>query len=746
MLTLLAALAIQTSNITIERDPYGVPLIKASSQSEAFFQAGYATAQDRMWQMENSRRLARGRMAEVFGKSYVPSDRETLKIAYTDSELLAQFDKLKPAVQESFRKYAEGVNAHLETAKANGTLPLGYKEHGFAPTPWSLEDSLAIGVLLLHQFGRFGAGELRNLALLAYLDSQPNARDKKLDILDDLIWQNDPRAITTIADDGKKHPIIFPPFTRAMTERQLAAIPKMSLIELLPGMRLAAREESKLVASRIGTPFKAGSYAIVVGPKRSATGHPILLSAPQMGFTSPSVVHEISIQAPGLDVVGIGVPGVPGIAVGATPKFAWGLTSGVADTDDVFWCPTRGDKYVFNGQELSFTRTTRTLNVKGEPSTTVDRIDTIHGPVVLKTRDAVFVRRAPSRGAELQTSEAFLEIPTAQSPDAIDAALRSATMNFNFFYAFGNGEIGYTYTGLVPLRAPNLDPRLPTLANKANDWRGVVAFDDMPATRNPGNGLLFNWNNKPVSWWPNGDSPVWGEMFRVSELAGALKSKKLTPTDVEQAAWSIARRDFRFEAFSPWFKRSPEPPSPSGGDWVGGEGHLPLFARSQAYGYDGWSIQSSVGATVFSAWFDSLRKELFQPTTGSFVNPELFSLAVSPNVMLRALQGKTRVNYLGNRKPEELLRKSWLSTLDTLTTRRGADPASWGYQAGTISVEGEAPILYRDRGTYIQIVQPGPWGSFGKNVLPPGQAETGTHKSDQVDLARMWSYKPMVAK
>ena len=89
MLSLLVGLSMLQSE-PIQRDDYGVPHIKAASMDEAFFHAGYAVAQDRLWQMENSRRVARGRMAEVFGPSFVASDREVLAFAYTDDELRAQ--------------------------------------------------------------------------------------------------------------------------------------------------------------------------------------------------------------------------------------------------------------------------------------------------------------------------------------------------------------------------------------------------------------------------------------------------------------------------------------------------------------------------------------------------------------------------------------------------------------------------------------------------------------------------------
>src|SRR5579859_6381125 len=119
MFLALASLALAQAPYTITRDDYGVPHIKATSSAEAFKAAGYVTAQDRMWQMELSRRLARGHMAEILGSSFVASDREVLQTQYTDDELQQQVDHLSPALREAFVNYAAGVNQFL----SEGHLP-----------------------------------------------------------------------------------------------------------------------------------------------------------------------------------------------------------------------------------------------------------------------------------------------------------------------------------------------------------------------------------------------------------------------------------------------------------------------------------------------------------------------------------------------------------------------------------------------------------------------------------------------
>ena len=731
MLSLAVAAILQTTPPKIDRDPYGVPQIQAGSLAEAFFDAGYATAEDRMWQMELSRRVARGKMAEAFGSKYAESDKETLALSYTDDELDQQYDRFKPEVKEAFDNYVKGVNAYIDQAKAANTLPHGYAEDKLDPAPWTKEDSLAIGVLLFQQFGRFGAGEIRNMAVMAYLDGQPRAKDRKLDVLDDFLWQNDPKAIPTVYpqdDPVKVHPQIFQPFNRATTLKHLAMLPKVSLFDLLPGLRLTERQESRAVAITTASPFKAGSYALLVSAKKSGTGHPILLSGPQMGFTNPSIVHETSIDAPGIQVDGLDVPGVPGVYVGATPYVSWGLTSGVADTDDVIFYKTVGDdSYTYGNETRKLEKVSRTLHIKGAPDQTVVQVRTLHGPVVVtsKAGQAIFVRRPASYGAEMNSVNAVFDLYKAQTADEAEKAMSTATMNFNFFYATSDGDVGYHYVGRVPLRAAGLDPRFPTPGAPEYEWKGMVPFDQMPHVRNPKGGIIGNWNNKPAAWWPNGDAPVWGSVFRNAEVLAAADKSSLDLHDVEMVPWTIARRSESFRAFKDYFKRS----ITSGSDWM----------QSQARAYDGFATDGSAGARIYLTWFNSLREEIFVKTTGNFMDPSLFELAAQPSVMLAALQKHTKVDYLVGRTADQVAKAAW----EKAVAKLDGNMSAFELHVDSIKVPGQTSIPYSNRGSYIQIVQMGPWGAIGRNIIPPGEAEEGVHQLDQVDLARAWLYKSM---
>src|SRR5579884_1070672 len=65
-----------SASVTVTRDAHGVPTIEAASLEDLFFAQGYVTAQDRLWEMDATRRYASGDMAEIFGPSWVAQDKE----------------------------------------------------------------------------------------------------------------------------------------------------------------------------------------------------------------------------------------------------------------------------------------------------------------------------------------------------------------------------------------------------------------------------------------------------------------------------------------------------------------------------------------------------------------------------------------------------------------------------------------------------------------------------------------------
>ncbi|MDI9641379.1 penicillin acylase family protein [Kamptonema cortianum] len=734
---LLTSPATSQASNGIFRDTYGVPIVRANSQTEAFRLLGRAVAEDRLWQMEMSRRLARGKLAEVLGPAYINSDKDILKKAYTDTEYMQMFQSLPEDIRESFTAYAAGVNDVITNRRKDNSLPEGYEKNGFDPAPWTVIDSCAIGVNLARQFGQGGAGELRNYALVQYLKLRP-VKNQLFDALDDLAWQLDSRSPSTVSKLDEipiSRPEIWE-FTREDSEQHLSELPATSLFELIPAVRMASMTESELIAEHLGAPFKVGSYAIAVSQRRSSNGRAMLLTAPQMGHTVPSIVHECAIDTPKLKVAGMDVPGIPGVIIGYTPSMAWGLTSGVADLEDVFVSKLIGEnEYLHAGKRTELDKVSFTLKIKGQPDEEFVQYRTVHGPVLLlsKGSSAVYSLKSAFWKRELAGIVAINNIYSAASPTEVSSAVADLPVSFNLFFALKSGDIGYRYGGFMPIRAKGIDPRLPTPDEASNQWRGFLAPTQMPRVDNPRNGLLANWNNRPTDWWPNGDTPVWGRTFRNSELLAQLTQEKLSGSDLEAAAKAIAKRETGSNSeLVPYFRAALE--SRYGTT-------LPPAAKLLAE-YDGWRTAGSAAARLYDSAANELRKSLFLPVYGNFTAENLFTQILQPHTILEALDGKTKINYLSEKSQKEHLLAAFDNAVASLEQRFGTQPSAWGYVPGTIPVASGEPIPYNNRGTYIQITELGEW-AFARSVASPGVSESGEHSNSQAPLAREWRFKPM---
>lgn len=738
MLNLLAALVLLPVD-AIERDAYGVPHIRATSWESAFRLAGRAVAEDRLWQMELNRRQARGEMAAVFGRSSLAADREARQSGYTTAELQAQLDGISAQGRHAFAAYARGVNDAMDAATASGALPPQFAENGVEPRPWSALDSVAIAVTFGKRFGSGGAGELRNWALLQYLQTQ-KAGANALDVVDDLAWQNDRTAITTAVglDDPfvRNPPSFFTP-SREDTERHLATLPKVGLLELMPAVQRLLSAESEALARRHGLPFALGSYAIVVAPGRSKTGKALLLSGPQMGHHDPAIVHEMSIDAPSLQVTGLNVPGIPGVLVGHTPRLAWGLTSGVADTRDIFWNPLDETGGYRTGEQVrTFDSRVEVIDVKDAEAERLTVRRTNYGPVVLESAGgkAVFSVAESYRGLELNGYDGLFGLYSAQGPDDIASRVGALPLNFNLFYATVDGDIGWHFVGRIPLRADGVDPRFPTPGDGAHDWKGFIPTEQMPYMRNPQTGVISNWNDKPAIWWPNWDTPVWGRLWRGMELRQATMKRRLGLEDLESAIWTIARRETEsMNAFAGALYQSTRESELTG---------VEADAARYLAEFDGWMTEGSPSATIYRECVRALRQELFLPVTGNFASDATFNLVVQPSVLLTALTGHTTYDYLAGRTSQDVCRAAFVRAVKSLVTERGPNAAEWGFRPGTIRYGSEAPVPYSDRGSFIQIVElTSP--PVGRSVAGPGAAASGPHSRDQVPFVRQWTYKPM---
>ncbi|MFN4033590.1 MAG: penicillin acylase family protein [Fimbriimonadales bacterium] len=743
-------LNVRGDTVRITRDNYGVPMVQADTRYGLLYGQGYAIAQDRLWQMELYRRQARGEMAEVMGSRALEQDRAARTEGYTDAELQAQIHRLPRELQEALEGFAAGVSAWMQEAQRTGKLPKQYAEHGIEARPWRPTDTVAIAVMMLRRFGGvMSAGDLRNYAFYQLLKARH--QDRAAVWANDLLWLQDPTSPTTVPpeDDTRRAPRRDPRQTLARMRQHLERLPDIGLNVLLPALRIASGEAQIEFARAHGLYTQFGSYAILISPNKSATGMPILVGAPQMGFSLPHIAAEIHLNGAGVNARGMTFPGTPGVLIGTNENLAWTFTSGVADFVDAFLLkldPQNPERYWYKGTWRAMEKRTEVIRVKGSDPVELTVYRSVYGPVVaIDARNAVAVSiRLSYWNDELEAFRAYYGFLTARTVGDFERAASHIPASFNAFCATRTGDIAYFYCGRPPIRAEGVDPRLPVLGTGEYDWQGIMPFEQMPRVVNPKQGYIVNWNNKPAVWWENADTPVWGMIFRVHRLDALLRSKpRLTLDDVKAYIRDIAEYDEDAGKLLPLMVRTVKRNAPRFNDEL----------RAAVQLLESWDCherEGSAAKALWDAWLDATRTRVFADDLGNFFSPDLFRLAIQPSYIAYALLGRQapvprQYDYFNGKKPEEVLTIALADAITQLKRKYGDGMNLWRHSAPRMGWgETLAGVPYTDRGSFIQIIQFGEQ-FFGETVLPPGQSEdpNSPHFADQRDLASWWFFKPI---
>lgn len=441
--------------VTIARDEYGVPHLRAASRDDLWFALGFVHAQDRFAQMELMRRAGAGRLAELVGPAGLDNDRfmRTLGLRRLAEATLPRLD---PATRAALGAYAAGVNAWL--AQPGRSLPLELTLLGDSPEPWQAADSLLWHKLMALNLS--GA------------------------------WRDD-----------------------ILRARLLRHLPPQRLRELFPGLGDgAALSDSGARALLAALPAAAraepASNIWVVAGGRSASGKPLLANDPHLGLATPSPWYLAELEAPGLHVVGATAPGLPFPVIGRTDRFAWGITSAEADTVDLFVEKLEGERGYRTPEGIRpFTTRDETIRVKGGADVALTVRETRHGPVIsdliapdLAGPGEVVALAATLLSNDDPAAQALMRIGLAQDWAGVSAALREVQAPaLNIGYADRDGTIALATIGRIPLRR-NASGLLPAKGwTGTGDWIGWLPPGRLPQTVNPRGGVLINANDRPTT-------------------------------------------------------------------------------------------------------------------------------------------------------------------------------------------------------------------------------------------------------
>ena len=446
--------------ITITLDEDGVPTVRSASEIDLAFATGFLHARDRLWQLEMHRRIGRGELAEILGPKALDTDKflRTLGIYRAASRQFAAFPEEDKAI---FRAYAAGVNAWIEHGMR--ARPPEFMILGVTPGRWTPEDSVAWVLMMAWDLGGNWSTELLRLQLARRMSSE---RVNQL--------------ITVQSGDRLPAQTDF-----AALYRAIGAFPLNLSVVDPPDTRIALNDGIE----------GQGSNNWVVHGSRTTTGKPLLANDPHLGLAAPAIWYFGRFKAPGIEVSGATLPGVPGVVLGRTRGVAWGFTNTGPDVQDLYLeeFNAQGRVRVPNGWEDVITRT-ETIRIKGQPPIDITVRETRHGPVIsdhhAPSAAAIngvrygLALRWTALDADNTTALAARRMARAQTvADVIEALKLYVAPMQNVVIADSQGNSAFIAAGRVPIRradnelrgwapAPGWEPRF--------DWQGWLPFEQLP--------------------------------------------------------------------------------------------------------------------------------------------------------------------------------------------------------------------------------------------------------------------------
>jgi len=549
------------AGVVIRRDGFGVPAIRGRSDSDVWWGAGYAVAQDRLGEMELFKRRGSGRLAELLGESALEDDVVARRDFYTPRELRRQFARLPSRFRKRTRAYVAGVNAWVaHVHKTPADLPPEFPAFDVRLTRWHLLDTLRIGVLLARTIPSGDGNELDNLRALRALGPKKFAKLLPLSV---------PGEITTIprraarfsSQPGRTRHDVTAAYARSRAWLRRLPLPAQGSSAGAASVPTGKERPTHAIDVALGSVHGSFMWAI----RRPSDRHTFFLNGPQLGYQSPNTFVELDLRAPGLRLHTGTAPGVPVNSNGYNGHMAWGVTSGLSDEDDLFAVRLAGrERYRFRGHVRRMRcRTERFRYRDGDEmkSTTRRLCRTVHGPVQERVGRWAFARRYAIWGRELQTLEGLAALARAGDLHEADRALRKVTWNENILAADDQGHIGYWHPGLHPLRDLRWDERLPLPGDGRAEWRGLLPRSRDPHVIDPpGRNWLVNWNNVPAHGWTSGDAPARerlnGPYHRVAMMQRFVRRAARNPSSYQRATIGVLADTRRIATQRPTAERA----------------------------------------------------------------------------------------------------------------------------------------------------------------------------------------------
>jgi penicillin amidase len=626
--------------VSVRYDARGVPHLQAQNETDLYRALGYVHAQDRLFQMEIMRRLARGELAEVLGSKLLPTDTlfRSLRIREQAERMVQRQDRQGPA-WKGLQAYLDGVNQW----QASHPKPMEFDILGIPARPFTAEDTLSIAGYLAYSF----AAAFRTEPALTYIRDQLGPEYLKIF---DLEWQPDGALATPLASADWR------------SLEQLARLSHDALGE-------------------VGIPQFEGSNAWAISGSRTRSGRTLLAGDPHIGFAVPAVWYEAELSAPGFSLYGYFQALNPYALLGHNRDFGWSLT--MFQNDDVDLIaekvnPANAEQVMIDGQWQTLQQTQQQIAVKGEAPVDITLRRSPHGPIV-NTVLGENAGPAPIAmwWAFLETEnpvlEGFYQLNRADTLGKMRlAAVKIQSPGLNLVWANAGGDIGWWAAAQLPIRPDGVNPAFILDGSSAQAQKlGFYPFSVNPQQENPASGYIVSANYQPPA-----AVPVPG-YYNLADRGRQLDRHLANP----EVKWDVENSQaLQLDTANDYGPRTLAPLLATLRSVAEGDQEKELVEQLAAWRGD-YPVDS-ITATLFNQFLYELAYAALHDELGDSWFPVLISTraidAALPRLAADAESPWWNQRGANQRTDRDaIVRQAWGKSLTHLRETFGKDPASW---------------------------------------------------------------------
>ncbi|CAL2108809.1 penicillin G amidase [Tenacibaculum sp. 190524A02b] len=455
-----------TQEVKVYYDDIGVPHINAANEKDAYRALGYVHAQDRLWQMELIRRLAAGRLSEIFGKKLVRADKffSGLGIEEAAAITIQEMDESSMMYQLT-KAYLDGINQFIE----NGPTPLEFYLVGVKKEPYTFKDVynvfgyMAFSFALAHKTDPL-LTEVKEKLGDAYFNELNNANYKNVTLI-----------------RNEKREILKGDFASAIN----------TLMDELPV-----------------SPF-IGSNSWVIGAEKTKSGKVLFANDPHIAYAQPSVWYQSHIKTPDYEMYGFNLALTPFPLLGHNRNYAYGLTMFENDDVDFYYeqnNPTNPMEYKTSEGYKRYKTIDKKIKIKGEKDTTYQIKVSQHGPIMNDLIDFIDEKR-PMAMQWIYTQQknklldVAYEISHAKNLSAFKkGASKLHAPGLNIMYGDKYNNIAWFAAGKLYKHRDSLETKLVLDGTSGKDEiLAYLDFEENPQAINPSWNYVYSANNQPDS-------------------------------------------------------------------------------------------------------------------------------------------------------------------------------------------------------------------------------------------------------